>query len=142
VSLNPAMSASNNASSVFPPSPRTRDKREASSPSRCSIGIAPPPGMLPSLGGEQHMATARPHAPGLTVRPEQPLIGVVLVEDGQEVDRFFADEADADAAVAAQTAADARALAGAWGAFDWEETVEELDRIRHETTPTPPIDDL
>ena len=31
---------------------------------------------------------------------------------------------------------------GAWSDMDWEETLEALDRIRHESTPTPPIDDL
>ena len=32
------------------------------------------------------------------------------------------------------------ALAGAWGERDWDEVEQELDRIRHESTPTPPID--
>jgi hypothetical protein len=80
--------------------------------------------------------------PSLAVRPDRPLIGIVLIEDGQEVTRYFADEAEADTAAAAQTVADARALAGAWSDLDWEEMVEELDRIRHANTPTPPIDDL
>jgi hypothetical protein len=31
-------------------------------------------------------------------------------------------------------------LAGAWSDLDWDETVEVLDRIRHESVPTPPID--
>jgi hypothetical protein len=30
---------------------------------------------------------------------------------------------------------------GAWSDMDWEETLEALDRIRHESKPTPPIDD-
>jgi len=77
----------------------------------------------------------------LTVRDDQPLIGVILPDDGREVTRYFADEAAADAAVSAQTASDARALAGAWSDLDWDEAVEELHRIRHESVPTPPIDD-
>lgn len=80
--------------------------------------------------------------PGLAVRTDRPLIGIVLIEDGQEVTRYFVDEADADAAVAAQSSADARALAGVWSDLDWDETVDELDRIRHESSPTLPIDDL
>ena len=36
----------------------------------------------------------------------------------------------------------ALSLAGAWSDLDWEETLEELDRIRHQTPPTPPIDEL
>ena len=31
-------------------------------------------------------------------------------------------------------------LAGAWGERDWEEVEQELDRIRHESPPTPPIE--
>jgi hypothetical protein len=34
------------------------------------------------------------------------------------------------------------ALAGAWADLDWEEAEAELDRIRHESQPTPPITDL
>ncbi len=32
------------------------------------------------------------------------------------------------------------ALAGAWGERNWEEVEQELDRIRHESTPTPPLE--
>jgi hypothetical protein len=35
---------------------------------------------------------------------------------------------------------EARPLAGAWADLDWEEALDELDRIRHESDPTPPID--
>lgn len=90
------------------------------------------------MAAEQHPV----HVPSLAVRPDQPLIGIILVEDGQEVTRYFVDEADADAAVAAQRSTDARALAGVWSDLDWEEMVEELERIRHESIPTPPIDEL
>ena len=34
----------------------------------------------------------------------------------------------------------ALAVIGAWSDLDWEETAAELDRIRHESTPTPPIE--
>lgn len=70
------------------------------------------------------------NATSLAVRPDQPLIGIVLIEDGQEITRYFIDEAEADAAVAAQTIADVRDLAGTWSDLDWEETVAELERIR------------
>ena len=33
-------------------------------------------------------------------------------------------------------------LAGAWSDLDWDEAEKELDRIRHESNPTPPITDL
>lgn len=58
------------------------------------------------------------HVPGLTVRRDQPLIGVVFIEDSQEATRSFADETEADAAVASQ-ATDARVLAGVWSDLDW-----------------------
>jgi hypothetical protein len=80
-----------------------------------------------------------PRTPSLAVHQDQPLIGIVLVEDGQEITRYFADEPDA--AASARSVADARALAGAWSDLDWEEMVEELDRIRHASRPTPPIDE-
>ena len=31
-------------------------------------------------------------------------------------------------------------LAGAWGERDWNEVEQELDRIRHESKPTPPFE--
>jgi hypothetical protein len=81
------------------------------------------------------------HIPSLTVRPDRPLVGVVTVEDGKEVVRYFADEDDADAALA-ERASGGHALAGVWSDLDWEDTVADLDRIRHESKPTPPIDEL
>jgi hypothetical protein len=30
-------------------------------------------------------------------------------------------------------------LAGAWSDLDWDDTIAALDRIRHESKPTPPI---
>jgi hypothetical protein len=43
-------------------------------------------------------------------------------------------------AVRTAAIANALALAGAWRDLDWDEAMKELDRIRHESTPTPPID--
>jgi hypothetical protein len=90
------------------------------------------------------MTTRRKREGGssLTVREDQPLIGGVLPDDGQEVTRYFASEESVEAAVSAQAAADARALAGAWSDLDWDEAIEALDPIRHESVPTPPIDEL
>ncbi len=90
------------------------------------------------------MATERQTRPfaGFAVRPDRPLIGVVVIEDGQEVVRYFASEDEFDAAIAASAIEDVRSLAGAWADLDWEEALDELDRIRHDNPPTPPIDDL
>ncbi len=90
------------------------------------------------MAGEQ-----RPiNATSLAVLPDQPLIGIVLIENGREVTRYFVDEAEAEAAVASYGAGNAGTLAGAWSDLDWEDTVTKLERIRHESVPTPPITDL
>ena len=78
----------------------------------------------------------------LAVQPDRPLIGIVAAEGGQEVVRYFVDEADADAAATDQVTADARAMAGSWADLDWDDAVETLDRIRHDSVPTPPIEAL
>ena len=53
----------------------------------------------------------RPATAGLLVREDQGLVGIVVGENGRQATRFFVDEA-----------------------------VDEFDRIRHESTPTPPLD--
>jgi len=68
------------------------------------------------------------------------LIGIPFEDQGQEVVRYFAGEEEADRAVADQEVQDALSLAGVWSHLDWNEMVEALDRIRHESKPTPPIE--
>lgn len=80
--------------------------------------------------------------PSLVVAPDQPLIGVVEVESGRAVVRYATDDDAASSVSSAAVIAEARALAGAWADFDWEEAVAELDRIRHQSVPTPSIDAL
>lgn len=79
---------------------------------------------------------------GLAALADEPLIAISFTEDGREITRYFTSESDADAAVDASATEDARALAGAWSDLDWEETLVALDHIRHESKPTPPLDDL
>ena len=81
----------------------------------------------------------RQGVPGLLVQGNQPLIGIPFEEKGQEVVRYFAGEEEADQAVADQDVQDAMSLAGAWSHLDWDDMVATLDRIRHESKPTPPI---
>jgi hypothetical protein len=69
----------------------------------------------------------------------QPLIGIPFAENGHEVIRYFTDEAAADAAVREQAMHRALSLAGSWGDLDWDEMEAALDRLRHESPPTPPI---
>jgi hypothetical protein len=78
--------------------------------------------------------------PSLTVPDEEPLIAVPVEENGREMVRYFVSEEEADAALSPQTVRDVRALRGAWSDLDWDEAKSELDRIRHESKPTPPIE--
>jgi hypothetical protein len=86
------------------------------------------------------MAESVSSPPTLVTAVKQPLIGLVLEEDGRQVVRYFVDEAAADAAVADHALDRALAAIGSWSDLDWAETVEALDRIRHESPPTPPIE--
>jgi len=78
--------------------------------------------------------------PGLLVQSNQPLIGIPFEENGQEVVRYFTDEEAADAAVSQSATQAALSVIGAWSDLDWDGMVEALDRIRHESKPTPPIE--
>jgi hypothetical protein len=68
-----------------------------------------------------------------------PLIGIIVEENGHEVVRYFTEETAADAAVSDRATQKALGVIGAWRDLDWDETVAVLDRIRHESKPTPPI---
>ena len=85
------------------------------------------------------MAEQIEQAPLLSSDFGQPLIGIPFAENGHEVIRYFTDEEAADAAVREQAIQRAVSLAGSWGDLDWVEMEAALDRIRHESPPTPPI---
>jgi hypothetical protein len=76
----------------------------------------------------------------LKVEAHQALVAVPIVEDGKAMTLFFVDEDEA-AAVLPQQVQRALSLAGAWSDLDREETEAALERIRHESKPTPPIDE-
>lgn len=79
----------------------------------------------------------------LTAPEDAPLIAIPFEEDGRVVIHYFTSEAAADAATEQPEGGHrARALAGAWSDLDWDEALEELDRIDRESTPTPIIDRL
>jgi hypothetical protein len=67
-----------------------------------------------------------------------PLIGIIVEEKGKEVVRYFTEEEQADQA--SPGVAEALSLAGVWSDLDLDETLDSLERMRHESTPTPPID--
>jgi hypothetical protein len=77
------------------------------------------------------------HVSSLFIRPDQPLIGVLIEEGGEELVQYFSeDEAYSELADNTRIALQ---LAGAWGDLDWQDMEQELERIRHETPPSPPL---
>lgn len=74
----------------------------------------------------------------IAVHGNRPLIGVIM--DGEDRTANYFTEEDAIAStVDPKAVEDALGLAGAWSDLDWGDMQESLDRIRHESTPTPPI---
>ena len=74
------------------------------------------------------------------VRGNQPLVGIIVSEDGEEVTRYFVEDDEVDAAALDADTRAALAAFGAWSDLDWDEMEAALDRIRHESVPTPPIE--
>ncbi len=69
----------------------------------------------------------------LRVQSGQPLIGVVVREDGQQVTHYFTDAPrEVDLGAAQRRVQKALKLAGAWKDLDWDEMEQALDRIRHQ----------
>ena len=89
------------------------------------------------------MALPQPIRPPLpSDESDAPLIGIVREEDGRTVTDYFMSEAEADASLPEDGIQQALDLAGAWSDLDWDAMEAALDRIRHESEPTPMIDDL
>ncbi len=80
-------------------------------------------------------------AESIAVAPDRPLIGVLVEEDGRQLVRYFTDHGAAIAPSGSdETLRAALSVIGAWSDLDWEEFSRDLDRIRHESRPTPPIE--
>jgi hypothetical protein len=75
--------------------------------------------------------------PGFVACHDQPLLGVLLQEEGQEVVCYFVEEGQADATIPPSATQDALPLAGAWHDLDWDTMEQALHRIRHENPPSP-----
>jgi hypothetical protein len=73
-----------------------------------------------------------------TARMQQPLIAIPVEHDGEEAVAYFVSE-EAAAAAYPESVHEAMRLAGAWEDLDWDEMMQTLDRIRHESKPTPPL---
>ena len=88
------------------------------------------------------MTKQPPHqTASILARSDQPLIGIITEQDGQEMVHYFADEQAADAAASKDNVRRVLELIGAWrNLMDWEDVERDLDRIRHESEPTPPVE--
>jgi len=78
----------------------------------------------------------------LVVERDQPVVAIPLTENGREVVQYTVETDTDTPATLPDSVRDALSLAGAWGDLDWDDTVEALDRIRHASRPTPPIESI
>ena len=79
--------------------------------------------------------------PIFTTRGRQPLIAIPVEENGEEVVYYFNSYKEADAFTKKHNSVQkALAAAGAWSDLDFDEMLNELDKIRHRSNPTPPFD--
>ena len=76
---------------------------------------------------------------GILSRDTEPLIGIFVEDDEPDSIRYFTSEQEAEAANSEDSAQSALELAGAWRDLEWESMQSELNRIRHESPPSPPI---
>jgi phosphoribosyl-ATP pyrophosphohydrolase len=70
----------------------------------------------------------------------EPLIGLMLVENGQEVICYVTSDDAADAATSSADIQAALATIGAFSDLDFDDMMDALDRNRDANLPTPPID--
>jgi hypothetical protein len=77
--------------------------------------------------------TERQHT-SLKVGPGEPLIAIPT-EDGGTI--YYTSEEAARADRTDETLQAALDTAGAWSDLDWDEAMDELDRIRHGDSPSP-----
>jgi hypothetical protein len=69
-----------------------------------------------------------------------PLIGLVGTVDGRSVVRYFVSEEEAEASISDEDIRRAFETFGAWDDLDADEVLKELERMRHESPPTPPLE--
>lgn len=87
------------------------------------------------------MAQRRTSVPaGATIRERQDPVGVV-VKNGRTLAGIETDSPESDVPLTEGAKAALSAI-GAWAHMDWDETLAELERIRRESKPSPPSDDL
>jgi hypothetical protein len=75
----------------------------------------------------------------ITAQADEPLVAVVVEEGDQEIVRYFVEDRP-DATCEDEVMRAALAAIGSCADLDWERWADELDRIRHASPPTPPIE--
>jgi hypothetical protein len=89
------------------------------------------------------MAKTRPAAARvLNAGASDPLIAVPIDEDGREEVQYFTGDQAADDALGQGALSKALSAIGSSKDIDSPDALDILDRVRHESKPTPPIDDL
>ncbi len=83
------------------------------------------------------MAAEHLSQPSMAADSHQPLVGVFVADDSDVV-LYYADTPQASGQSPSR-AAEALAVIGAWAHMDWDTLADSLDRIRHDSQPTPPI---
>ena len=85
-----------------------------------------------------------PRLPGviLSAPYHNPLAAVLIEENGRTETRYFIDDLEADALPRDEDTVSPIKLAGIWDDLDAEDMLDTLDRARHASRPTPPIDDI
>jgi len=89
------------------------------------------------------MAELEPlHGRGFQVRRDQPLIGIPLQQDDEEVIQYFTDEDQVESATTPASVRRALAVLGSWNDIDSDDALAELDcrsRDAHCWAPPPQI---
>jgi hypothetical protein len=80
------------------------------------------------------------HAQSFLVERDLPLIGVVVEYGDREVIAYSTDEESEETVVSRASVDEALRLLGAWKDIDTDDALDQLDRIRRASQPTPPID--
>jgi len=77
---------------------------------------------------------------GFQAERDLPLIGIFVSHGNLDVVEYFVDEDAVDEAVSPASVELALSFLGAWQDIDCADALDELDRIRHESKPTPPVE--
>jgi len=83
-----------------------------------------------------------PRARWIDAHAGEPIFALPIREHGRLGTRIVVGEEALEAARAEVALEEALALAGAWDDLDFDEMMDDFERIRHASPPSPPIDEL